>query len=69
MSILQFTILTAYDPKLIWWFSSATWVTVMYVHPHRLQEVLKNLLWSSWYHSVPAKVTKDHIKTQTFLIK
>lgn len=27
----------------------------MNVHPHGLQEVLKNLLWSSWYHSVPAK--------------
>ena len=31
-----------------------TWFAVMYVHPHRLQEVLKDLLWCSWYHSVPA---------------
>lgn len=53
-----------------------TWFTVMYVHPHRLQEVLKDLLWCSWYHSVPAmnerrcdafyKHTKTHTRIYLF---
>lgn len=36
-------------------FYLATWFTVMYVHPHGLQEVLENLLRCSGYHSVPVK--------------
>lgn len=35
-------------------FKSVTWFTGMYVHSHRLQEVLKDLLGCSRYHSVPA---------------